>query len=218
MKHFYRKKEGISIDLKSMYENHINVIQRYDFGNEELYQMMDRFIPQIVEEIHEFDNEIFNIVNKITNDKVNLPEALSEASLELLDIILYLISINSTLIEKYDKGLLEIERGDIKYTKEFMLNDGLDVYNIKTYNDSRDVINRLVINILGRNRRLIPNRKYHQDKEEISEENLNSIVFEIFKNNHITILTLMHILFGNFVLSKDLNKVTGKIQEVVKYK
>ncbi|QPI17075.1 hypothetical protein [Staphylococcus phage vB_StaM_SA1] len=216
MKHFYRKKEGIAIDLKSMYENHVNVINKYDFGQEELYQMMDRFIPQVVEEIHEFNNEILNIVDKADNDKANLPEALSEASLELLDIILYLISINSTLMEKYEKDLLE--REDINFTRQFILNDGTEVYNIDIYNKAKDAINKIVVDTLGGNRRLIPNRKYHQDKEEISKEDSRRIVFAIFKNNHITILSLMSILFGRFVLAKDLNKVIGKIQEVVKYK
>ncbi|QQO92482.1 hypothetical protein CPT_Machias_093 [Staphylococcus phage Machias] len=217
MKHFYNKKRSININIENLYLNHIDVIKRYDFGDEELHQMIDRFLPQIIEESYEFNIEMYNLL-KTDNIKERY-ELTSLASLELLDIILYFVSINSTLIEKYNlEYKYVIELNDLNFSKDFVLNTGEKVSDDKFYQTIIDSVSKTVVNNGGHIRRLTPNRKYHQENKKVSKKEMNHIIGSIFFINHKTIDFLLTMLFEKLSLEKDVDLVLDKIQEVVKNK
>lgn len=217
MKHFYNKKRSININIENLYLNHIDVIKRYDFGDEELHQMIDRFLPQVIEESYEFNIEMYNLL-KSDNIKERY-ELSSLASLELLDIILYFVSINSTLIEKYDlEYKYVIELNDLNFSKDFVLNTGEKVNDDKFYQTIIDSVSKTVVNNGGHIRRLTPNRKYHQENKEVSKKEMNHIIGTIFFINHRTIDFLLTVLFEKLSLEKDVDPILDKIQEVVKNK
>ncbi|QDJ97799.1 hypothetical protein PALS2_174 [Staphylococcus phage PALS_2] len=217
MKHFYKKRESIELDISAMYINHVNVISRYDFGNEELHQMVDRFIPQIVEEIHEFNYEINQITNNPEYNYSQKFEYINNASKELLDIILYLISINSTLLSKYMDNKF-LQTSNIDYNKTLLLANDKSISDYDRLDDIKTKLNEYLVEYMGLSRRSLPNRKYHQDKEEISEEEQDKIVNNLFYITHKTIVFLLDVLFTNLVYTKNLDSVLNKIQDVVKNK
>lgn len=200
MEHFYENVKSIKIDMSSLYQNHIEVIRRYDFGDEKLHEMMDRFIPQIVEELYEFEAELENAPNN------NFKKFLELSSLELLDVILYLVSINSTLIDKFGY--------EYKENKKYVFNFNVDPENINYKKIQLDVLNN-TIKVIGASRRICPNRKYHEDKKEAtSKEDLNKAIEKIFNYNDVLIEHLFSILFGNYVIENP-KKVLDKITDVV---
>ncbi|WRM43542.1 hypothetical protein [Staphylococcus phage LY01] len=217
MKHFYKKRESIELDLKAMYTNHVDVISRYDFGDEELHQMVDRFIPQIVEEIHEFNYEINQITNNPECNQSRKFEYINNASKELLDIVLYLISINSTLLSKYMDNKF-LQKDIINYNETLLLANDKSINDYNRLNGIKMKLNEYLVEYMGLIRRSLPNRKYHQDKEEISQEEQNKIVNNSFYITHKMIVSLLDTLFTNLVYTKNLDDVLNKIQDVVKNK
>lgn len=217
MKHFYKKRESIELDIKAMYTNHIDVISRYDFGDEELHQMLDRFIPQIVEEVHEFNYEINQVIDNPEYSQSEKFGYISNASKELLDIILYLISINSTLLNKYMDNEFP-QTNIINYNRTLLLANDKSINDYNRLNGIKTKLNEYLVEYMGLSRRSLPNRKYHQDKEEIGEEERNKIVNNLFYITHRTIVFLLDVLFNNLVYTKNLDDVLNKVQDVVKNK
>ena len=84
--------EGINIriDLGRLLFNRKEIVSTYQIHNELSSEMINRFLPQIIEEIFEYQQELVkvNYFNPLTAKE--LPE---DAKYELVDIILYLGSI-----------------------------------------------------------------------------------------------------------------------------
>src|SRR5699024_1201570 len=131
--------------------------------------------------------------------------------------ILYLISINSTLLNKYMDNEFP-QTNIINYNRTLLLANDKSINDYNRLNHIKTKLNEYLVECMGLSRRSLPNRKYHQDKEEISEEEQNKIVNNLFYITHRTIVFLLDVLFNNLVYTKNLDDVLNKVQDVVKNK
>lgn len=211
MKNFYKENKAIKIDLYSMYDNHVNVIRRYEDENETINDIIEKFIPQVVEEMYEFEVEIDKLMN--SDNKSKDQEYLNLASLELLDIILYLVSINSSLLKFYNYN--EYNQKYLYNTHNYTLMEEFDKRSLSLI--SKSLISTVTVK-LGQQRRLIPNRKYHEEKVEVTDEQISEVAKEIFEINNDLIIKLFKVLFNNFLSVRTYKSALNKIQDVVKNK
>lgn len=144
-------KDKFKIDVLKYLDYTIPIIDRYRFPEEAPYEMIDRFIPQIMEEVYEFSLERQDIRN---NDRVTS---------EFADIILYFVSILTEIHHNFEFSIDKDFRNVAIKTaadKEVSLMEVNNRYH-SFYKGLKSQVQEKVIELIGYVRRLYPRRKYH---------------------------------------------------------
>lgn len=188
------------MELKENFTNDIlvksrkSIVDRYEFNNEKLVNKIDRYIGQITEECHEVLDEI-----KMSSFDITREER-KKISLEMLDIILYV----SSLQYEIDKYMGNIYKFDKNTSESFM-------YKITNKFEIQHIIGGAVkhtTNILGEVRRLDPERKYHKKPSRKFNKNDGNLMIkklEMLNNSLVTVL--FNILLDENVIYDVIQKI-----------
>lgn len=155
-------KEKLTVFIPEYVDYNLPIVDKYKFYNEQPYKMIDRFIPQIVEELYEFAIERDDIR---ANDRVTS---------EFADILLYLISILSEIKMKYSPKNADIV-ATCKNQCEGYISEIRD--NNPIYRGLRANVETRMIELLGTIRTVFPRRKYHINTENPEYTDSSSTIF-----------------------------------------
>jgi len=120
------------------------IIDKYPFSNETEVEMFNRFAVQLVEEVYEYGEYKYNVTPSMTSEKIN----------EFVDMILYTGSIMASFRER----MHVIGDKSLNFDKELIINKPLRESNLDTYS----MFHQPTIELVGKIRRLYPDRKYHK--------------------------------------------------------
>lgn len=132
-----------------------SVIKKYDFPDEDLNETSDRFLIQIIEEVYEYSYE--------QSDKLDTNEVIIQTD-EMLDILLYLYSYLTTVLERYGQPYRSL-KADFDPFFNLESDDPEDKQIIDMLNEEE--LAMVLIKLL---RRINPNRKYHKKNYHNPEE------------------------------------------------
>ena len=142
-------KDNLKFDIVKYVDYTIPIIDRYSFYGETPYRMIDRFIPQIVEEVYEFAMEREDIRN---NDRVTS---------EFADIILYLVSVLTEIHFNFEYSHENEFRGIIISSDETTEDITKVAVNHQLYKGLKSNVEQKVLYLMANMRMKFPRRKYH---------------------------------------------------------
>ncbi|QXN67854.1 hypothetical protein FPHOBKDP_00100 [Listeria phage LPJP1] len=153
---------SFSFSIENLIENQKHMISKYKFPEETECKMLERFYPQIMEEVQEYLYEVNN--QSMDNEKL--------AILEIMDIYLYIGSVITHLIVDYNLNK--------DHFKKIILEELPSEYKTKLQIDKfNDVISEILfLNI----RRQYPERKYHKKLKELSKDEKELRRFSVLLN------------------------------------
>lgn len=142
-------KDNLKFDIIKYVDYTIPIIDRYSFYGETPYRMIDRFIPQIVEEVYEFAMEREDIRN---NDRVTS---------EFADIILYLVSVLTEIHFNFEYSHENEFRGIMISSDETTEDITKVAVNHQLYKGLKSNVEQKVLYLMANMRMKFPRRKYH---------------------------------------------------------
>lgn len=142
-------KDNLKFDIVKYVDYTIPIIDRYSFYGETPYRMIDRFIPQIVEEVYEFAMEREDIRN---NDRVTS---------EFADIILYLVSVLTEIHFNFEYSHENEFRGIIISSDETTEDITKVAVKHQLYKGLKSNVEQKVLYLMANMRMKFPRRKYH---------------------------------------------------------
>ena len=142
-------KDKLKFDILKYVDYTIPIIDRYTFYGETPYRMIDRFIPQIVEEVYEFAMEREDIRN---NDRVTS---------EFADIILYLVSVLTEIHFNFEYSHENEFRGIMISSDETTEDITKVAVNHQLYKGLKSNVEQKVLCLMANMRMKFPRRKYH---------------------------------------------------------
>ena len=142
-------KDKLKFDILKYVDYTIPIIDRYAFYGETPYRMIDRFIPQIIEEVYEFSMERQDIRN---NDRVTS---------EFADIILYLISVLTEIHFNFEYSPENEYRMMISASDESVMDITKVAVDHQLYKGLKANVEQKIIYLMANMRMKFPRRKYH---------------------------------------------------------
>lgn len=142
-------KDKLKFDILKYVDYTIPIIDRYTFYGEKPYRMIDRFIPQIIEEVYEFSMERQDIRN---NDRVTS---------EFADIILYLVSVLTEIHFNFEYSPENEYRMMISASDESVMDITKVAVDHQLYKGLKANVEQKIIYLMANMRMKFPRRKYH---------------------------------------------------------
>ena len=139
-----KSSDFIKFNLEDLIDASQLIIDKYKFKDETDIQMFNRFAVQLIEEVYEYGEYEYNITPSMTSEKIN----------EFVDMILYTGSIMASFRER----MHAIGDESLDFNKELIINKPLRESNLDTYS----MFHQPTIELVGKIRRLYPDRKYHK--------------------------------------------------------
>lgn len=142
-------KDKLKFDIVKYVDYTIPIIDRYTFYGETPYRMIDRFIPQIIEEVYEFSMERQDIRN---NDRVTS---------EFADIILYLVSVLTEIHFNFEYSPENEYRAIMLASDESVMDITKVAVDHQLYKGLKANVEQKIIYLMANMRMKFPRRKYH---------------------------------------------------------